>query len=192
MGSVTTDVLTPLGVLQSNWFEVGAVWTGQVVLAVSEDGESQNIPRAQTLPIQGNHESYFCQRAPLRRPGMVWQGSSLSLRVGNGHFQSGPLSSMNLLFPQMSVAREVGLAPLHPQPPWRFPALSCHVRQFVCSAFLFSCQLWMTPDGKTWAIQLNHLAQADTFLANLLWWHLRPRRHFCKDVVGHYLIPPSG
>lgn len=25
MGSVTTDVLTPLGVLQSNWFEVGAV-----------------------------------------------------------------------------------------------------------------------------------------------------------------------
>lgn len=33
-----------------------------------------------------------------------------------------------------------------------FRVLSCHLRQLVCSGFLFSCQLWMTPDGEAWAI----------------------------------------
>lgn len=74
-GSVFVDVLKPLGVLQSSWFEGGAAVRQWVVLAASEERERQNRPEW-ALPFTGEHTSHFCQRAPLRRP-VSWARTAL-------------------------------------------------------------------------------------------------------------------
>lgn len=182
-GSVFVAVLKPLGVLQSNWLEGGAAVRQWVILAASEERQCQNRTKW-ALPLRDN--THFCQRAPLRRPGVFCQDSSVSPRVGRDHIQYGTLPKVNMVSPEVAVAHDLQLYSPHPM---LLLVLSCYLRQFECPAFLFSCQLWRTPAVETWAMHwsvwlrltLSLPSPLKSFKAKAI------RKQFCK-----YLIPPSG
>ena len=161
----------PLGVLQSNWLEVNAAGNRTGVLAVSEERECKNSPRAWSLPLWEKHKSHFCYRSPLRR-----LCSGRAVRVGKGHISSGPLSIMNWC-PQTHLwpKRCLWLTPLHLPPPRLFSLLFLPP-ETVCM-FILSVPLSAVNDARWWSLSysVNHLAQADAFLASLPWCHLRPR-----------------
>lgn len=138
-GSVFVDVSKLLGFLQSSWSEGGAAVRQWVVLAASEERECQNrLKRA--LPLSGEHISHFCRSAPLRRRGLYWQDS-----LGSPRVRKRSHSVWNFVYHKYGIPRDSCgpcLAPLyHPHSPCCLSVLSCYVREFVCPAFLFSCQL---------------------------------------------------
>lgn len=147
--------------------------------------------RASSLPLREKHKFCICYRSPLRRIDVFWQGS----QSGEGSHFVWTFVHCKLVSPETSCGLrgvyDLHLYTLHPLGCFpSFPAAwdSLYVHPSV--------PLSAVNDARWWSLSysVNHLAQADTFLANLPWCHLRPRLWggTCKYIVGHNLISSSG
>lgn len=110
----------------------------------------KNRPQSLICPPWEKHKLHFCYRSLSEGIDVLWQGSQSGERV---------TFRLDLCPLWIGVSRDVcglrGVYDLHLytlRPLGCFPFFSCRLRQFVCSPFLFHCQLWMTAGGEVWAI----------------------------------------
>lgn len=131
------------------------------------------------LPLWGKHKSHLYQKAPLRRSGVVWQDMNPRVRKGGVTFSLDLCPTWIWCSPETDVAQEVSMTytstRVNTPPPQLLPCPFLPP-ETICMSSL-SVQLSAGNDTRWWGLSyaVNCLAQADTFLANRPWYHLRPR-----------------